>query len=945
VGDPVHDRVLDIVAAETGYPPDMLDLDLDLEADLGIDTVKQAEMFAAIREEWGIERDDSVALRDYPTLQHVIEFVYERTDLQPAAATPAPAPTAAPATAAVEATVDLIRGDDAAAAAIPRRVPGAVLRPSLEMTRATHVALDDSSRVIVMADAGGVGKALARRLNERGVDVLVVEDSPAADDLLGRIDAWAAGGGVTGVYWLPALDREDPIAEMAIADWKEALRVRVKLLYRTMRHLYDRVGGTGTFLVSATRLGGQHGYDGAPPLAPMGGGVTGFTKTYKREKPDALVKAVDFAPSRKTAALADTLIAETLRDPGAVEIGIDGDVRWTVGLTDAALPDEATGLDLGPDSVFVVTGAAGSIVSAITADLAANSRGMFHLLDLVPEPDPSDPDIAAFSADKDTLKRTIFDRLKASGERATPAMVDKELARIERAHAALSAIRAVEEAGGTARYHSVNLLDAAAMATVTDLIAATNDRVDVLLHAGGLEISRLLPDKEPDEYDLVFDVKADGWFNLLRGLSDVPIGATVAFSSIAGRFGNAGQADYSAANDLLCKWALGISAVRPETTGIAIDWTAWGDIGMATRGSIPTVMKAAGIDMLPAAAGIPIVRREVIAASGSREMVAGLQLGMLLEEWEEDGGVDLAALAGHSPDSPMSGRVTSFGINDGLTMVTTLDPEVQPFLNDHRIDGTPVLPGVMGVEAFAAAALAGFPDRHVSAIEAVAFTAPFKFYRDEPREVTVKARFRADGDEIVADCRLIGVRTIAAQAEPQVTTHFTGRVRLGRSAPDLGTGKTPVVSGPTVSADDIYRIYFHGPAYQVLDEAWRSDGAAVGRFAEDLPPNNIPAEQGTITDPRLLELCFQTAGVWEIGTTGQMALPMHIDRVVTMPASGSAEREYATMTASDGGAFVGSVVDRSGRVRVRLEGYLTVPLPGAIGAEDVAPLRAAMSDD
>jgi hypothetical protein len=76
-----------------------------------------------------------------------------------------------------------------------------------------------------------------------------------------------------------------------------------------------------------------------------------------------------------------------------------------------------------------------------------------------------------------------------------------------------------------------------------------------------------------------------------------------------------------------------------------------------------------------------------------------------------------------------------------------------------------------------------------------------------------------------------------------------------------------------------------------------------------------------------------------------MALPMHIDRVVTMPASGSAEREYATMTASGGGAFVGSVVDRSGRVRVRLEGYLTVPLPGAIGAEDVAPLRAAMSDD
>ncbi len=78
MSDGVAERVLEIVAAETGYPSDMLDVDLDLEADLGIDTVKQAEMFAAIREEWGIARDDGLALRDYPTLAAVIGFVYER---------------------------------------------------------------------------------------------------------------------------------------------------------------------------------------------------------------------------------------------------------------------------------------------------------------------------------------------------------------------------------------------------------------------------------------------------------------------------------------------------------------------------------------------------------------------------------------------------------------------------------------------------------------------------------------------------------------------------------------------------------------------------------------------------------------------------------------------------------------------------------------------------
>ena len=71
-----------------------------------------------------------------------------------------------------------------------------------------------------------------------------------------------------------------------------------------------------------------------------------------------------------------------------------------------------TGLELNSDSVFVVTGAAGSIVSAIVADLASASGGTFHLLDLAARPDADDPDIALFAPDRDGLKRTIFERIK-----------------------------------------------------------------------------------------------------------------------------------------------------------------------------------------------------------------------------------------------------------------------------------------------------------------------------------------------------------------------------------------------------------------------------------------------------------------------------------------------------------------------------------------------------
>jgi acyl carrier protein len=97
VTDPVEAAILELVAEQTGYPPDMLDLELDLEADLGVDTVKQAELFVAVRERFDIERDDSLQLRDYPTLGHVIGFVRDRAPADKLAAlAPVPAPAPAP---------------------------------------------------------------------------------------------------------------------------------------------------------------------------------------------------------------------------------------------------------------------------------------------------------------------------------------------------------------------------------------------------------------------------------------------------------------------------------------------------------------------------------------------------------------------------------------------------------------------------------------------------------------------------------------------------------------------------------------------------------------------------------------------------------------------------------------------------------------------------------
>ena len=222
--DGVEERVLEILAQETGYPQDLLDMDLDLEADLGIDTVKQAEVFATIREGYGIERDDSLKLRDYPTINHVVAFVRDRTGLptptRQTQTAPAAPPKAVPAAAAPTAQAPAIESghgpstEEPQAERFPRRVPVPVLRPPLERCVGSGVALGEGSRVVLMPDGGGVGAALAQRLGKLGVEVLTIDGAPQEKDLETLIGSWAAGGRIDGVYWLPALEAEGPAAEL-----------------------------------------------------------------------------------------------------------------------------------------------------------------------------------------------------------------------------------------------------------------------------------------------------------------------------------------------------------------------------------------------------------------------------------------------------------------------------------------------------------------------------------------------------------------------------------------------------------------------------------------------------------------------------------------------------------------------------------------------------------
>jgi len=77
--------LINIVAEKTGYPPEMLELNMDLEADLGIDSIKRVEILGALEDDFpSLPPADTEVLGQTRTLQEIVDYM-ESENSSPAA--------------------------------------------------------------------------------------------------------------------------------------------------------------------------------------------------------------------------------------------------------------------------------------------------------------------------------------------------------------------------------------------------------------------------------------------------------------------------------------------------------------------------------------------------------------------------------------------------------------------------------------------------------------------------------------------------------------------------------------------------------------------------------------------------------------------------------------------------------------------------------------------
>jgi hypothetical protein len=295
-------------------------------------------------------------------------------------------------------------------------------------------------------------------------------------------------------------------------------------------------------------------------------------------------------------------------------------------------------------------------------------------------------------------------------------------------------------------------------------------------------------------------------------------------------------------------------------------------------------------------------------------------------------------------------RVVQFTPEEGFMFETELVPLVEPFLRDHAREGIPLLPGVMGVEAFVEAAqvvaelLAGkATGLTLDYLDDIQFLAPLKFYRDQPRRFILKAHTIPEGDGICISVRLESLlERLGRQVEPVL--HFSGQVHL-QSAPETAQAKLEIPqwqADDVITAKEIYRLLFHGPAFQGLEGVRRAEDGVLGLMKAPLPP--LVSEGKTLlTNARALELALQTAGVWEAAATSSLALPSSIGWLKLYPEAKLSEpllvQVKSQQSADDTLAFSARVVDANGDLILELCDYRTAQLPFQAEAELTAPFK------
>lgn len=897
-----------IIAEHTGYTVDMLEPDLDLEADLGIDTVKQVEVFGKVSAHFSLEVPEDLKLSDLNTIALLAGYIEQQTGPTHAGTEPAQISAVQPENTAEQ--------------------EGPVVRMEVQVAEITtpngRYNLFKDKTILVSADRFGYFAAVKSGIEELGGRVvrldMPVDTGPRAAEAAVRrlLEHYPE---INGFVHLALLDLffDTTIADQSAAAVPAAF-------FATLRVLYNTLDRPGTLLAALSVDSVIWPYDErAVRIVPAMAGIAGMLKTAAKELTATRVKIVDFCSVDLEAgpqSIANRFIAELTGSDTRVETGRLGSRRFALSLK--AHPPAKDAPYVRHGDTIVVTGGARGITFEILKNLA--TRYPVHLVILGRSDITTlDPLFLPETADE----AFTLDEMKKQMPGAKPLEIKQAAARISGLKQTIANLEHLRAGGLTVDYHAVDVTDAAAVTAVLDRY----DRIDGVIHAAGVEQSQFIPKKSQASFGLVFDTKILGALNLFTALRNKDYRFFMAFSSVTARFGNEGQVDYTGANDMLGKLVQREKRRYPEKVFKVLSWTAWEGAGMATAETIRKVLSDRGLAFLPLAQGVDHFMVELADDAALETVFTGAD-----HAFDPDNLLAGDTQAEPVPLQPFLDQEIKREDNAAVFQ-RRLDLKRDLFLLDHSREEVPIFLGATGIETMAEAAttLAG-PERHLVKLQNFAIPYGIKILKGRPKDIEVSAAVSAIGPNVI-DCNITSrFKNRNGDLVGDETRHYEGEFVFADQKPAAPTVDLPEFH-PVQYEGDLQALLYH-PARLFMDGLFRTV-TAIESFQPDELVTRIentgtkPFFRGEafpefITDVAVVDAMFQTGGMLEVMSTNVIVLPYRIGTMtlVNPPVRGATYLciTRKTQALEKTNEYQLDLIDPDGHLFIRIENFEMVKI-------------------
>jgi acyl transferase domain-containing protein/NAD(P)-dependent dehydrogenase (short-subunit alcohol dehydrogenase family) len=805
----VHTALIGIVSRLTGYPTEMLGLEMDIESDLGIDSIKRVEILSALEEQLpDLPKVTPEMMGTLKTLGQICAYLTGGSAILISADPPA--------SSVAEPRLEryLIR-------VVPAPAP-----PEREWK------LPKGHYVGVVSGRPDVGNEIIEWLGHRSIE----------SRALAHVDDMSRDKRMAGLILIA------PLPPLQAFEWARAAAPL----------LNTAAGHGGAFFAAVSFLDGAFGFEAKRLIDPMQGALAGLVKTAALEWPEVSCRAIDIDPNWHDAAARIEALCDTILTYGAetpVEIGLSAARRVVLALAaDAGKVHDDLRLD--EKDVVVVSGGARGVTAAACSALAGATGCRLALIGRSPAPSAEPQWLENLSDDEGVLKKAILEHRFAS--RATPKELEGAFRRVMANRRIRRTLAELANKGSQTRYFSADVCDAAALEGVFDCIRAEFGPIRALIHGAGISEDRLIVDKQPEQFARVFDTKVVGLQNMLHAAAQDDLRYLLLFSSVSARMGNSGQADYAMANEVLNKMARMLAAERPGCKVAALNWGPW-DGGMVTPALRRNFQKQ-GVDLIPmplgAAAFVAEMKQPV---DGPVEVVLG---------------GPLKAQPIRPPDTPLLFEPAGTFLAQAVRR--EIDVARYPVLESHCLDGRPVVPLALITEWLAHGALHANPGMTLHGMDNLRLLKGISLEEGckTIRMMAGKAQRKGQLFEVEVEIRdgvKNGREVVHSQAKAILTDHFPPAPLFEENGHFKGKGLSR-------SVDEIYEgILFHGHHLRGIRKiiAISEKGLSAQVAAAPAPHKWItePFRSRWIADPLILDCAFQMAIIWCHEQKGMRSLP------------------------------------------------------------------------